>query len=213
MSLATVESLIPRISMDMYLGPHLSSLLQQIKRRCLCQYVKPYSSLTISAAAAVVGWKESEVLATLVTLISEGKIHGRINEREGLLELCSSKAKRNGRHQVTVACMAADAALLRMSLIENGVISSSAVKKFKRKRKGRGRGGRGRKGNRGDMVQLDDNDFPLLADEVMGDSEDGSDFDGYDDDDDDDDDNADDDDGDGEDEGGGGEEPMAVDLI
>mmetsp|Transcript_3303 Transcript_3303/g.6726 ORF Transcript_3303/g.6726 Transcript_3303/m.6726 type:complete len:478 (+) Transcript_3303:32-1465(+) len=152
------ERLRTRVLCDIYLSPHYSTLTHLLRQRCLTQYTLPYSTVLLTKASSAVGISPNSGEEIVADLIRKNKIQGKIDEREGLLRMKGGKGETNKvSSTVLQACRTADVAMIRMSLIEKGVIAVRGKGVPGRRRRKR-KGGRGvRKGGMTDDGDIDDN--------------------------------------------------------
>jgi COP9 signalosome complex subunit 1 len=97
------------VLLDIHLHPHVSTLLDMIRDRCIVQYFKPYSSASLEKMGRVFGHTPSEMEEIVAKLIANSGVQGmtlgegaRINSLEKTLSVYSEgcierKARRRAR--------------------------------------------------------------------------------------------------------------------
>ena len=83
--LAALEAVRGPLLGDYYLGEHAEALLKKIRRRALCQYVRPFLRLRMSVMAQAFKMSETELRDELEGLIVEGHMVARMDTCEGML--------------------------------------------------------------------------------------------------------------------------------
>jgi COP9 signalosome complex subunit 1 len=97
------------ILLDIHLHSHVTALLDMIRDRCIVQYFRPYSSVSLEKMGKVFGCNETDMEEIVARLIISGGVQGmslgegaRINSLEKTLSVYSSscverKARRRAR--------------------------------------------------------------------------------------------------------------------
>ena len=168
--LALLQTTVQRdLLLDIHLHAHIPILLDMIRDRCIIQYFKPYSSVSLEKMGTVFGCTTTEMEEIVANLISNGGVEGmslgegaRINALEKTLSVegpASVERKARRKARVKAAKMGvlftrnAEGMLLRAACMENGVVIQGD------KRSGwRNRGGRGRDRRAPDRMMGDDLD-------------------------------------------------------
>lgn len=82
-TLALLDRLSTRNLLDLHLSPHYPTLVAQITRRALRQFVRPFDSLRIERLATSMGWQgtagEEKAVDQLIGLIQNREIDGKID--------------------------------------------------------------------------------------------------------------------------------------
>lgn len=127
---AVSELQVDYLALDMFLAPHVDSLLYAIRKRALQQYLTPYTSVDLRTMAAAfhiaVGPLESEI----ASLIGEGGLKARLDSDRKLLHAHVADERRAAL-EGAVAASAAFAAqarvlLLRASMESEGMFVGAA---------------------------------------------------------------------------------------
>lgn len=121
----------PDLQLDMHLGrdDHVESLYRFIRRKAIVQYVSPFISADLSRMQTVFGTTPTELENELLALIESGAIQARIDTQSNALHA----KQRNARLEALTSSLRtgkdsfdeAEAMLLRMTLVKNGVEISS----------------------------------------------------------------------------------------
>jgi COP9 signalosome complex subunit 1 len=132
------------ISLDIHLHPHVNTLLDMIRDRCIVQYFSPYSSVSLEKMGAVFGHDVVEMEKIVAKLIQNGAVEGvslgvgaRINAIDKTLSVFSAscverKARRRAR--VKAAKMGvefvrnAEGMIMRVACFENGIVLQAGRK-------------------------------------------------------------------------------------
>ncbi len=126
--------------LDPYLAPHVHALRTSLTRRALRQFFTPFDRISIKRMADAFGWQTETMEAELAACIARGEFKNlpgkaadigdaRIDAREGNLEYWS----KDGRRAVFDSaldlgerrCRETKRLLLRMKLVENGVVAKA----------------------------------------------------------------------------------------
>lgn len=86
-----ILSILKRIKKDSFMESCLDDFLRNIRLNALIIKIKPYKNVQISYLAGELDITEREVITLLVELILEQRIDGKIDQKEGFLELSSAK--------------------------------------------------------------------------------------------------------------------------
>ena len=88
-----LQSLAKELFLDMFLGPHVGSLLGTIKQRAIQQYVQPFETLDLSHMANAFRASVDDVEHDLAVLIGRGLIHARIDRARNVLHATQTDLK------------------------------------------------------------------------------------------------------------------------
>lgn len=69
----------PILTLNPFLSPHVSTLLQRINTRAVVQYIRPFSSVSLTSMSAATGMPEDSLLFEVEQLIESGQIKGKID--------------------------------------------------------------------------------------------------------------------------------------
>lgn len=174
-------AVLPDLLIDIHLHAHAPILLGMISDRCMVQYFRPYSSVSLAKMGAVFGCDADEMMSAVSRLVASGGVDGsglgegaRIDSLRKTLSVESPGAverRARRRARVRAAKMGvefarnAEGIVLRASCVEAGVVIQG-------ERRGgggwRGRGGRGREGG-GDRPDAGFEDLNGSDDDSSGD--------------------------------------------
>ncbi|KAI1125218.1 26S proteasome subunit RPN7-domain-containing protein [Nemania abortiva] len=80
--------------LDLYLQKHVSNIFSLIRKKCIIQYLVPFSCVTLDSMNAVFAPQPDESLeAELVSMIRSGELKARINTIDKLLVMASSEPR------------------------------------------------------------------------------------------------------------------------
>eukprot|EP00471_Norrisiella_sphaerica_P007696 CAMPEP_0184493414 /NCGR_PEP_ID=MMETSP0113_2-20130426/25934_1 /TAXON_ID=91329 /ORGANISM="Norrisiella sphaerica, Strain BC52" /LENGTH=607 /DNA_ID=CAMNT_0026878659 /DNA_START=115 /DNA_END=1938 /DNA_ORIENTATION=- len=80
---SSIKSLQP----DWYMRKHLNAVVRDFQERAICDTIRPYQRVRIEFLSSNLGVNKESVLDILIQLILDGKINGKINEVEGILDM------------------------------------------------------------------------------------------------------------------------------
>eukprot|EP00470_Lotharella_oceanica_P003913 CAMPEP_0170173294 /NCGR_PEP_ID=MMETSP0040_2-20121228/6565_1 /TAXON_ID=641309 /ORGANISM="Lotharella oceanica, Strain CCMP622" /LENGTH=283 /DNA_ID=CAMNT_0010414401 /DNA_START=87 /DNA_END=938 /DNA_ORIENTATION=+ len=86
---------VKSIKPDWYIKKHLNTMVRDFQERAICDMIKPYQRIRIEFLRTSLDIDTESVLDILIQLILDGKINGRINEVEGILDLRKSETQLN----------------------------------------------------------------------------------------------------------------------
>ena len=137
--ISILKTIVQRdILLDIHLHSHVNTLMEMIRDRCIVQYFKPYSSVSLEKMGAVFGQTVDDMEKIVAKLITKGGVEGvslgteaRINSIDKTLSIFSSscierKARRRAR--VKAAKMGidfmrnAEGIIMRVACLENGIV-------------------------------------------------------------------------------------------
>ncbi|KAF7798161.1 hypothetical protein EIP86_009378 [Pleurotus ostreatoroseus] len=84
--LELLERYSTRHSLDLYLGPHVTALMNKIKNRALVLYFQPFASIRMDRMARAFGWSVAQLEEQVVTLIQAGEIEARVDRQNKTLK-------------------------------------------------------------------------------------------------------------------------------
>ncbi|GMT09472.1 hypothetical protein PFISCL1PPCAC_769, partial [Pristionchus fissidentatus] len=120
-----INSIQDALLLDPYFSSHVTRVYEMIKKRALAQYLQPFAVAHLGTMAAVFGMKEKELIREIISLVDKGVITGRLDEKEGIMEM-KRPDERIKTHQLLVdtcdkLCARAEWTIMR-ALIQNGKI-------------------------------------------------------------------------------------------
>ncbi|KAF5567652.1 COP9 signalosome complex subunit 1 (G pathway suppressor 1) [Fusarium napiforme] len=83
--LAILESIRNDCLLDIYLQRHVPALYSQIRRKCIVQYFRPFSCVTLESLNQAFAQEGESVDTELVSMIREGILKARLDIKEQLL--------------------------------------------------------------------------------------------------------------------------------
>ena len=121
-----LDAMRDALALDLHLGSHVDALYKQIRERAFIQYVEPYISVDLTVMATAFNTTVEAIEGELTHLIAADKILARIDGTDSTLRSTST----NLRAQVFDQMIAdgekfeeeTRAALLRMSMLQHGVV-------------------------------------------------------------------------------------------
>ncbi|KAI0408729.1 26S proteasome subunit RPN7-domain-containing protein [Xylaria palmicola] len=76
--------------LDLYLQKHVSKIFAMIRKKCIVQYLVPFSCVTLDSMSAVFARPDESIEAELISMIKSGTLKARINTIDKLLVMASS---------------------------------------------------------------------------------------------------------------------------
>ncbi|KKF94276.1 COP9 signalosome complex subunit 1 [Ceratocystis platani] len=83
--LSILEDCRPDYLLDLYLSKHVNILYGKIRTKCIREYCRPFSKITIKSLQSVFGERDKSIIDELKTLIRQGHLQARINTIDGLV--------------------------------------------------------------------------------------------------------------------------------
>ncbi|KAI1435754.1 26S proteasome subunit RPN7-domain-containing protein [Xylaria sp. CBS 124048] len=83
--LQLLESYRSDYLLDLYLQKHVASIFSLIRRKCIVQYIIPYSCVTLDTMREAFGKSGEDLEAELISMIKSGVLNARINTIDKLL--------------------------------------------------------------------------------------------------------------------------------
>mmetsp|Transcript_17296 Transcript_17296/g.26762 ORF Transcript_17296/g.26762 Transcript_17296/m.26762 type:complete len:516 (-) Transcript_17296:158-1705(-) len=71
-----LESLKPQLDLDLHLAPHVTTLFEKIRDKCLEHYLRPYCHLRLDGMAQDFGLESKTLQSILAKLVGQGRIGG-----------------------------------------------------------------------------------------------------------------------------------------
>ncbi|KAH8890897.1 PCI-domain-containing protein [Thozetella sp. PMI_491] len=87
--LAILESYRADYMLDIYLQKHVAHIYDEIRKKCIVQYLIPFSCVTLESMNAAFAAPGFSIEAELVTMIRAGVLNARINTIDGLVTMVS----------------------------------------------------------------------------------------------------------------------------
>ncbi|GMH63351.1 hypothetical protein TL16_g03688 [Triparma laevis f. inornata] len=170
--LKVLDTLEPLMHLDIHLNPHVSSLRKKILSSCITNFFKPYKSVTLKRIGEICNLDEGGVGKVLKELIEEGGVVGRIDLMEGVLEeieiFPEIEAAENVSKLASEFLETSEATLLRISMVEEGLVNSQGGGKVRGRRKGRrGMGGLDDEEEEWGEGGLDDMDLDVFVEQKI----------------------------------------------
>lgn len=126
---ATLDSMRDVLALDIHLGAHVETLYKQIRERALIQYVEPYISVDLTTMAMAFNTTPEALQEELVRLIATEKIRARIDATDNTLRATGENQRLKVFEQVISDGEKFEeetrAAILRVSLLRNDVITTA----------------------------------------------------------------------------------------
>lgn len=73
------------LRLDFFMSPHVSYLYEEIRKKCLVQYLQPYKNALISKMAVSFNSSEDELMEEVSLLIISGRLSAKIDFCQGLI--------------------------------------------------------------------------------------------------------------------------------
>ena len=103
---------------DPFIREHIEELLNRFRSEVLVNLIKPYTRMDISYAAKELNIEEHELESLLISLIIDGRIHGKIDQINNRLILDSSETDYVGGKYEAIQNLSVGLSLLRSSISE-----------------------------------------------------------------------------------------------
>eukprot|EP00466_Bigelowiella_natans_P005318 jgi/Bigna1/75646/fgenesh1_pg.36_\ len=84
---ARFKAALEAIRPDWYVSKHLHAVVRDFHERAICDLIIPYQRVRVEFLSTSLGESKEGVMDILIQLILDGRINGRINEVEGILDL------------------------------------------------------------------------------------------------------------------------------
>ncbi|KAI8947350.1 26S proteasome subunit RPN7-domain-containing protein [Xylaria longipes] len=91
--LEILERYRPDYLLDLYLQKHVANIFSLIRKKCIIQYLVPFSCVTLVNMNAVFGQPGESLEAELVSMIKSGALKARVNTIDKLLVMVSSEPR------------------------------------------------------------------------------------------------------------------------
>eukprot|EP00512_Aurantiochytrium_limacinum_P008077 CAMPEP_0171537026 /NCGR_PEP_ID=MMETSP0959-20130129/18229_1 /TAXON_ID=87120 /ORGANISM="Aurantiochytrium limacinum, Strain ATCCMYA-1381" /LENGTH=508 /DNA_ID=CAMNT_0012083533 /DNA_START=122 /DNA_END=1649 /DNA_ORIENTATION=+ len=115
-----------RANADLYLGPCFEELVMRIHRRCLKQYILPFSSASLDLMANVFNAPRDEIERSVSQLIVDKEIEATIDREAGFLDIERQDARQQAfRDTLAIGktfALNLQASILRSNLQQNGLV-------------------------------------------------------------------------------------------
>ncbi|KAI0538480.1 26S proteasome subunit RPN7-domain-containing protein [Xylaria digitata] len=155
--LEILERYRPDYFLDIYLQKHVHKIFSLIRKKCIVQYLVPFSCVTLESMNAVFAKPDESLEAELISMMKSGALKARINTIDKLLVMVSSEPRVVMQTKALKTIMDYEAETLerirRMSLLAADL-----------EVKGQGRKGGGGAGGAGGLPGLGD----ILRDDITG---------------------------------------------
>jgi len=119
----TLNKLKPDLKLDMHIGPHVDELIGKIMEKGLVQYFRPFTSVKIPRMAIAFEMPVPELEKSLITLISDNNLQGRIDSHNKVLHAKHSDQRSATFQQVLnlgeTYMRECKSLLMRMALVEH----------------------------------------------------------------------------------------------
>ncbi|RWA12919.1 hypothetical protein EKO27_g2149 [Xylaria grammica] len=79
--------------LDIYLQKHVSKIFSLIRKKCIIQYLVPFSCVTLDSMNAVFGKPDESLEVELISMMKSGALKARINTIDKLLVMVSSEPR------------------------------------------------------------------------------------------------------------------------
>ncbi|KAI0976314.1 26S proteasome subunit RPN7-domain-containing protein [Xylaria arbuscula] len=79
--------------LDIYLQQHVSKIFSQIRKKCIIQYLVPFSCVTLDSMNAVFAKPDERLEEELISMIKSGALKARINTIDRLLVMVSTEPR------------------------------------------------------------------------------------------------------------------------
>ncbi|KAI1828418.1 26S proteasome subunit RPN7-domain-containing protein [Xylaria intraflava] len=91
--LQILESYRSDYLLDIYLQKHVTTIFSLIRKKCIVQYLIPFSCVTLDTMNAAFGKSDEDLEAELISMIKSGALKARINTIDKLLITVSTEAR------------------------------------------------------------------------------------------------------------------------
>ncbi|KAI0875078.1 26S proteasome subunit RPN7-domain-containing protein [Hypoxylon argillaceum] len=91
--LEILERSRPDYLLDMHLQQHVSKIFSLIRKKCLVQYLIPFSCVTLESMDSIFARPDESLEAELISMIKSGDLKARINTIDKLLVMASSEPR------------------------------------------------------------------------------------------------------------------------
>lgn len=147
--LQLMQSIRDAMELDMFLYPHVDTLWNMMREKCIVQYFQPYSSVSLVNMKESFGFDDVDEVEDIVASLIESKriVGARIDGVNRTLTTMSAKGLEQRKRKMMMRKVGmmgdrlideVEGMILRMSCIENDVVVVDESKSNRRNRSGRG---------------------------------------------------------------------------